>query len=38
MVTGIHMLTSTNYIFYDNDYDDDLIEQIINEIKQYFNL
>ena len=38
MVTGINMLTSTNYIFYDNDYDDDLIEQIINEIKQYFNL
>ena len=38
MVTGIHMLTSTDYIYYDNDYGDDLIEQIINEIKQYFNL
>ena len=38
MVTGIHMLTSTDYIYYDNDYGDNLIEQIINEIKQYFNL
>ena len=38
MVTGIHTLTSTDYIHYDNDYGDDLIEQIINEIKKYFNL
>ena len=38
MVTGIHVLTSTDYIYYNNDYGDDLIEQIINEIKQYFNL
>lgn len=38
MVTGIHLLTSTDYIYYNNDYGDDLIEQIINEIKQYFNL
>ena len=38
MVTGIHVLTSTDYIYYDNDYSNNLIELIINEIKQYFNL
>lgn len=38
MVTGIHTLTSTDYIYYDDDYSDNLIELIINEIKQYFNL
>ena len=38
MVTGIHMLTSTDYIYYDVDYSEELVELIINEIKQYFNL
>lgn len=38
MVTGIHMLTSTDYICYDVDYSEELVELIINEIKQYFNL
>lgn len=38
MVTGIHTLTSTDYICYDVDYSEELVELIINEIKQYFNL
>lgn len=38
MVSGIHMLTSTDYIYYDVDYSEELVELIINEIKQYFNL
>jgi len=38
MVTGIHMLTSTDYIYYDVDYSEELVEIIINEIKNYFNL
>ncbi len=37
MVTGIHMLTSTDYIYYDVDYSIELVGLIINEIKQYFN-
>ncbi len=38
MVTGIHMLTSTDYICYDVDYSEELVKLIINEIKQYFSL
>ena len=38
MVTGIHMLTSTDYIYYNVDYSEELVGLIINEIKQYFNL
>lgn len=38
MVTGINMLTSTDYIYYDVDYSEELVELIINVIKSYFNL
>lgn len=34
MVTGIHCLTKTDYIYYQNDYSEELIELIINEIKK----
>lgn len=33
MVTGIHCLTEVDYIYYDNDYSDELIELILKEIK-----
>ncbi len=33
MVTGIHCLTETDYIYYNEDYSDELINLIINEIK-----
>ena len=35
MVTGIHCLTKTDYIYYENDYSEELIELIINEIKNF---
>lgn len=34
MVTGIHCLTETDYIYYKEDYSDELIKLIINEIKK----
>lgn len=34
MVTGIHCLTDTKYYYYYNDYSDELIELIINSIKE----
>ena len=34
MVTGIHCLTETDYIYYEEDYSDELIKLIINEIKK----
>ena len=34
MVTGIHCLTKTDYIYYKEDYSDELIKLIINEIKK----
>ena len=34
MITGIHCLTDTDYIYYNDDYSDELIELIINEIKK----
>lgn len=33
MVTGIHCLTDAKYIYYNEDYSDELIKLIINEIK-----
>lgn len=38
MVTGIHCLTQTDYIYYNNDYSEELIKLMICEIKKYFNL
>lgn len=38
MVTGIHCLTQTDYIYYSEDYSEELIGLIICEIKKYFNL
>lgn len=38
MVTGIHSLTKTDYIYYNEDYSKELIWLIINEIKKYFNI
>lgn len=38
MVTGIHCLTPTDYVYYNEDYSEELIELIIDEIKKYFNL
>lgn len=38
MVTGIHCLTQTDYIYYNKDYSEELIELIIIEVKKYFNL
>ena len=35
MVTGISCLTNTDYIYYDNDYSDELIALIIKEIKEF---
>lgn len=34
MVTGIHCLTETEYIYYNEDYSDELIDLIVNEIEQ----
>lgn len=34
MVTGIHCLTETDYIYYDEDYSDELINLIMNEIRK----
>lgn len=34
MVTGIHCLTETDYIYYDNDYSDELVDLIIEEVKK----
>ncbi len=33
MVEGIHLLTDTNYYYYDNDYSDALVDLIIDSIK-----
>lgn len=33
MVTGIHCLTEANYVYYNQDYSDELIELIMNSIK-----
>ena len=38
MVTGIYCLTNTDYIYYDTDYSDELIDLIIQEIKQFKSL
>ncbi len=35
MVLGIHSLTKTDYIYYNNDYSDELINLIILEIKKF---
>lgn len=35
MVTGIHCLTSTDYIYYNVDYSDELVNLIIQEVKKY---
>lgn len=35
MVTGIHCLTQTDYIYYDNNYSDELIDLIISEINKF---
>lgn len=37
MVTGIHCLTDTDYIYYNEDYSDELIELIVNEVKKLSN-
>ena len=34
MVTGVHCLTETDYIYYDEDYSDELVNSIISEIKK----
>lgn len=34
MVTGIHALTDAKYIYYDEDYSDEVIEKIIENIKK----
>ena len=38
MVTGIHCITETDYIYYNEDYSDELVDMIINEIKNYGGL
>ena len=38
MVTGIHCLTQADYIYYNEDYSEKLIELIIIEIKKFFKL
>ncbi len=35
MVTGIHCITNADYIYYNEDYSDELIELILKEIKNY---
>ena len=35
MVTGIHSLTQTDYIYYNEDYSEELINLILLEIKKY---
>lgn len=34
MITGIHKLTDTKYYYYDNDFDESLLNSIINCIKK----
>lgn len=34
MVTGIHCLTQTEYIYYDNDYSNEVVELILGEVKK----
>ncbi|MCR5565155.1 MAG: hypothetical protein K6F59_05130, partial [Gammaproteobacteria bacterium] len=36
MVTGIHCLTHADYIYYEKEYSGELIDLIIDEIKDYF--
>lgn len=38
MVTGIYSLTQTDYIYYNQDYSEELVRLIVCEIKNYFNL
>ena len=38
MVTGVHSLTQTDYVYYNSDYSNELINLIICEIKKFFNL
>ena len=38
MVTGIHSLTQTDYIYYNEDFSEELIESIIFEIKKFFKI
>lgn len=35
MVTGIHALTNTKYVYYETDYSEELVNKIIDEIKLY---